>query len=88
MQKLEEFIATLKLDFPASKPELTNFPSGAFMLDITVGPEIFVFEYLPSVGGYGVSRVSTATFGWEGFENVFEDFESAKAFILDLLKGS
>lgn len=75
-------------NFPSSEPKLTTFPSGAAMLDVTIGPEIYVMEYLPSVGGIGVSRMSTATFGWEGYENAFDTFEEAKSFLLQMLNES
>jgi len=35
--------------------------------------------------GVGISRASTATFGWEGYEYPFDDFEAAKAFLMSLL---
>lgn len=59
------------------------------MLDIPVGAETWVLEYLPSLSthGMGVSRMSTATFGWEGWEHPFDDFASAQAFVLALLNG-
>jgi hypothetical protein len=74
--------------YPSSDPKLTTFPSGAVMLDVKIGPEIYVMEYLPSIGGIGISRMSTATFGWEGFENAFDTFEEAKSFLLHLLSES
>ncbi|MFC4312411.1 hypothetical protein ACFPN2_25230 [Steroidobacter flavus] len=69
-------------------PKVTSFPSGAFILDVTIGGGRYAFEYLPSKNGFGVSRIDSATFGWEGFESSFEDFDSAKKYILNLLTAA
>ena len=38
-------------------------------------------EYLPSQGeAIGVSKASTGGFGWDGYDNVFHDFDAAKNF--------
>jgi len=58
--------------FPSCGPRLVEFPSGAFMIDIDLQGETYVVEYVPRFGTYGLSKMSTATFGWEGYE---EDFE-------------
>jgi hypothetical protein len=75
----------LTREYPSTEPKLTAFPSGAMMLDIKVGAETYVMEYLPSFNAFGVSRMSTAVFGWEGFENAFDDFGKAKEFVMALL---
>ena len=86
MQEIEAFEAEIKREGLTSKTELKTFPSGAYMLYFDVNGEEYVLEYLPSLKTYGVSKVSNATFGWEGFENPFDDFEAAKRFALELLK--
>ena len=43
-------------------------------------------EYLPSLNAVGISRSSTATFGWEGFEHPFAGFVEARAFMWELLR--
>ncbi len=83
--QIKELEEVLRREFPESKPELTLFPSGAAMLDIKIGPEIYVLAYYSDVG-VGINRVSTATFGWEGYEYPFDNFEDAKTFLLTLLK--
>jgi hypothetical protein len=66
----KEFFEKLQTVLPGGSMQLTDFPSGAFMIDVAIGPETHVVEYLPDLG-LGVSRKSTATFGWEGVENAF-----------------
>ena len=70
-----------------SIPKLTSFPSGAAMLDVKVGAETYVLEYHPNVEGVGISKMSTATYGWEGYEHCFDAFELAKAFLVQLLES-
>ncbi len=38
--------------------------------------------------GYGVSRRSTAVYGWEGVEHAFDNFEDAKKYLLNVLANS
>jgi hypothetical protein len=65
----------LLVEFPQCKPVLLEFPSGAFMIDLVVRDEGYVVEYL--VGhGFGLSKLKTAVFGWEGYE---ESFDTAEA---------
>ncbi len=57
------------------------------MLDVAVGNEVYVVEYLHSRGWCGVSKQSTAVYGWGGgFENSFETFEVAERFVVNLLE--
>lgn len=61
-------------EFPESRPNLTEFPSGDFMIDIEVNGVQFVAEYV--VGkGFGFSKTQEATFGWEGVEQSFATIE-------------
>ena len=82
----KEFRAELKRDFPKTKVELSLFSSGASMMDVSIGDETFVIEALANQPEVGVSRMSTATFGWEGCENVFSSFSEAKDYVFSLLK--
>lgn len=89
LTQIHELGEQIKRDYPASNPKFTSFPSGAARLDVRIGSETYVMEYLPSLNAVGVSRMSTATFGWEGFEHSFDNFQSAKDFLASLLqKGS
>ncbi len=88
MNDVKNLSEELETHFPSSKKELVRFPSGAYMFYFFVANEEYVLEYLPSLKCYGVSKVSNATYGWEGVENSFEDFEAAKRFVWSLLKGS
>jgi hypothetical protein len=73
---------------PGADPKITAFPSGAIMLDFNARGRKYVFEYLPSQGGFGISRLESATFGWEGVDVSFEDFASAKHYLIGLIDGS
>jgi hypothetical protein len=84
--EIQQLGEQIKRDYPSSNPKFTPFPSGAAMLDVEIGPETYVMEYLPSLHAVGLSRRSAATFGWEGFEHPFDSFENAKQFLLSLLK--
>jgi hypothetical protein len=86
--QFKEFYAELRRDFPNNYSLLTLFPSGSAMLDVKIGAETYVIEFSIQHVEVGVNRMSTATFGWEGYENVFNNFEEAKAFVLSLLKSN
>jgi hypothetical protein len=73
---------------PQTDPKITSFPSGALLLDVNVRGHKYVFEYVPSLKGFGVSRLDSATFGWEGVERQFDDFEGAKNYLMGLVNGS
>lgn len=88
LNQLQELSEELRRDHPSSDPQFKTFPSGAAMLDVKIGPETYVIEYLPSLLGIGISESSTATFGWEGCEHSFDTFEGAKEFLLSLLATS
>ncbi len=82
----EEYLSRLSSRFPESNPKLTPFPSGAFMIDLEIQKEALVIEYLPSFGKFGVSKLSTAVFGWEGVENAFDTADEVEAYLGDLSK--
>ncbi len=86
MKEITAFEAEIKRNGLTAKTELVTFPSGAYLFYFDLAGEEYVLEYLPSHKAYGVSKVSNATFGWEGFENPFDDFEGAKQFVIRLLK--
>jgi hypothetical protein len=72
-------------EFPESRPRLTEFPTGAFMMDVQINDVPYVAEYV--VGqGYGFSRTREATFGWEGVEKAFQSIDSLANHIVDELR--
>jgi hypothetical protein len=77
----------VRLRWPSLPVKLDEFPSGAFMLDLELSGETYVVEYLPSFGKYGLSRLSTASYGWEGFEEEFSDVEHLFERLGDLVAG-
>ena len=84
--QFEALCSQMANDFPASRPKLTTFPSGAALLDFKVGFESYTFEFLPSLQSFGLSKTDNAVYGWEGVEHPFKDFHTAKSFIWDLLQ--
>ncbi len=78
-------MACLRLDFPASSPELKTFPSGGFLLLVKVSGEPWVLEHMPSLRAFGVSKAKKADFAWEGFDHGFSSLEEAEGFLLKLL---
>jgi hypothetical protein len=73
-------------EFPRNSTRLEIYPGGAAFLDVKVGTETYVMEYHANVG-IGISRISTATYGWEGYEHSFDNFRSAREHLLALLRG-
>lgn len=66
--------------------EFKEFPSGGAMLDVYGPNGTYVLEYYPSVGpGFGISRMDTATYGFEGYENYFEHIADAERFFRDVI---
>ena len=58
------------------------------MVDVTVAGSTYVVEYLPSLGsGLGLSRLDTATFGWEGVEEVCSTEAELHTRIAEMLRG-
>jgi hypothetical protein len=79
----EYALERIRTRLPDRTAKLTKFPSGAFMIDVSVGSEVHVVEYLRSVGQrFGVSRMSTAVFGWEGVEKAFESLEEVEDYLV------
>jgi hypothetical protein len=83
--QFKELFTELQRDYPNNYSKLTIYPLGAFLLDVKIGDENYVMAYYPDVG-VGIGKLSTATFGWEGYDYPFDSFEEAKAHLLLLLK--
>jgi hypothetical protein len=62
MTSAKELSDRLLKEFPESRPRLTEFPSGGFMIDVQIYGVPYVAEY-------------EATFGWEGVEQSFSSIE-------------
>lgn len=83
--EIENLSTRIKDKFHSVVTKITLFPSGAVMLDLRLQSETYVLEYRPSIKGIGVSRLSTAGYGWEGYERSFEDLQSAEVFLFQVL---
>ncbi len=70
------------------KTEITTFPSGAVSLLIRAGGRGFGLDYLPSCGMFGVDELEADAGFNSGYRFGFQDFESARAQLLNLLEGA
>lgn len=61
--------------FSHYQSKVTEFPSGAAMLDLIIGGVQYTAEFFPTLDAYGLSRTDQATFGWEGVEETFATCE-------------
>jgi hypothetical protein len=84
IQQAQELKDRMVRGCPNSFPVLETFSSGAFMLHFSVAGQAWVMEYMPSMRAFGVSKVTKATFAWEGFENGFKTFGEAETFLRGL----
>jgi len=82
-----EMFKRIAVRFPESNPKLTELPSGAAMLDITIGEVRYCAEYLPSYNAYGLSKTEDATPFWEGVEQSFTSAEQLEAKILEMMNS-
>ena len=83
-----EALRRITVRFPESNPKLTELPSGAAMLDITIGKVRYCAEYLPSHNAYGLSKTVGATPFWEGVEQSFTSAEQLEAKILEMMNST
>lgn len=86
MRDMDAFERIVKR-FPESNPQATSFPSGAWMLDLTIGGKRYCAEYLPSYRAFGLSRVEGASPFWEGVDESFKSPEELEARIVELMKN-
>lgn len=63
---------------PSSVPQLTEFPSGAWIIDIDVRSVQYAIEFSKRLGVVGVSKVADAVYGFEGFDQSFGTAEDLK----------
>jgi len=70
--------------FPECAFGITEFPSGAAMLDLTLGGKDYCAEYVPSLTLFGLSKVEGSSPFWEGFDESFKSSEELEARIAEL----
>jgi hypothetical protein len=61
---------------PSLSVKLDEFPSGSFMIDVPIGDEVWVIEYSVRQPCFGLSRMSTAGYGFEGYEEIYDEIET------------
>ena len=75
----------IAIRFPECNPGITEFPSGAAMLDLTIGGVWYCAEYLPSLNLLGLSKVEGCSPFWEGVDEAFKSPEELEAGIVEML---
>jgi hypothetical protein len=80
LAKLREFSESLKVELPTARIELTEFPSGAAMLDVVIDNRLFVLEYY-SNGQCGAGEVHEDEGFLLGHPFVSDDWPGAAAYL-------
>ncbi len=83
-----EIFNRIAVRFPEAKPKLTEFPSGAAMLDITIGEIRLCAEYLPSHNAYERFKTEVVTPFWYGVEQSFPSREQLESKIIKTINAT
>ena len=81
-------LARMDARFPESEPKLTEFSSGAFILDLMISGLDYCVEYFPSEQAFGLSKTGNASPFFEGVEESFSSPDALEARIAELLSGN
>lgn len=79
------FLESISIRFPETNPRITRFPSGAFIVDISVRGIEYCIEYIESTKQIGLSKAFQISPFFEGFDESFDNFEELEIRILDLV---
>jgi hypothetical protein len=79
--KITDSLLSILADF---RPRVTKFPSGSLMIDILIRDVPYTVEYDAGSREYGLSLTKNATYGWEGFEEIFPNMDSLKGKIFQI----
>lgn len=82
----QEVFRRIASKYPGCKPEITEFSSGAIMLDITIHGERYCAEYLPTKNIIGLSKLRGASPFWEGVERSFKSFDELEDAIAEIIE--
>jgi hypothetical protein len=74
--------------YPDARVELSRFPSGNAMLDVVRCERLYVLEYAPARGGFGVDEVREDEGFLVGYAFTSEDFEPAAERLWELVNDS
>ena len=85
-EEMKTLYHEIQSNFPENQARLELYPGGAAFLEVKIGDETYVMEYHLSAG-IGISRMSTAGYGWEGYEHPFDAFRPARECLLALLRA-
>jgi len=82
----KNFFGMIESRFPETTPRLTVFPSGAFMIDMTIRGNSYCVEYLPSGNLLGLSKSEQISPFFEGVDESFKTVEQLEAKITEIMK--
>jgi hypothetical protein len=82
LERARALSVSLEQQFPGSKAELEDFPSGAFMLNVRRAGRFFVLAYIRSSSWFGVDEVRDEDgfgdhyrFGSQSFDEAARELE-------------
>jgi hypothetical protein len=73
--------------FPEACSKVTELPTGAVVLNITIKGVRYAAEYLPDFAEYGLTNISVAAPFREGFDQAFGSGEELEGKILEMMGG-
>jgi hypothetical protein len=71
--------------FPEACSKVTEQPSGALVLNITIKGVRYAAEYLPEFEEYGLTNISVAAPFREGFDKAFGSGEELEGKVLEMM---
>ncbi|MGB8354427.1 MAG: hypothetical protein WCD79_11095 [Chthoniobacteraceae bacterium] len=72
--------------FPEVCSKVTELPSGAVVLNITIKGVRYAAEYLPEFQEYGLTNISVVAPFREGFDWAFRSGEELEARVLEMMQ--
>jgi len=80
-----EIFTRIAARFPGACSKVTQLPSGAVVLNITIKGVTYAAEHLPAFNEYGLTNISTAAPFREGFDKSFGSGEELEAAIVKMM---
>ena len=88
LDRITDLARRVQSGFPDARVELTRFPSGGAMLDVVRCERLYVLEYAPTRGGFGVDEVRDDEGFLTSYAFASEDFEPAAERLWELVSRS
>jgi len=86
LERIRRLEAEIQSAFSFARTRVDTFASGAATLDVHLRGRVFIFEYLPSHGGYGVDEVLADDGFTLGYRHSSTDFDEAAEQLRALLR--